>query len=36
MIDCDNLMERKDLRKVVYREEDVKRAKVRRKESQRE
>jgi len=34
MVDCDDLMERKDLRKVVYRKESVKRGKVRRKEKQ--
>jgi len=34
MIDCDDLMERKCLRKVVYKKEGVKRANVRRKEKQ--
>ena len=34
MIDCDNLVKGGDLRRVVYRKEGVKRAKVRRKEGQ--
>jgi len=34
MIDSDNLIERKNLREVVYRKEGGKRAKVRRKEKQ--
>ena len=32
MIDCDKLMEREDLRKVVCRKKGVKREKTRRKE----
>ena len=35
MIDYNNLMEKKDSRKFVYREEGVKRAKVRREGKQR-
>ena len=33
MIDCDKLMEREDLRKVVNREKEVKRERTRRKEN---
>ena len=33
MIDCDKLMEREDLRKVVNREKEVKQERTRRKEN---